>query len=133
MFDKKYLTSSSVIFVNTLHLILIPQLNSNITNIGRVELGIIHGSDNYNKINIDKINNASGYILRCLANYIEGTLPTTVLLGGNGFLLIGFSDMTNQKLTYGVQMAIGFSSSKIAIRNANYNASGSVWSEWRAI
>ena len=30
MFDKKYLTSSSVIFVNTLHLILIPQLNSNI-------------------------------------------------------------------------------------------------------
>lgn len=32
MFDKKYLTSSSVIFVNTLHLILIPQLNSNISN-----------------------------------------------------------------------------------------------------
>ena len=32
MFDKKYLTSSSVIFVNTLHLILIPQLNSNLEN-----------------------------------------------------------------------------------------------------
>lgn len=34
MFDKKYLTSSSVIFVNTLHLILIPQLNSNYVLLG---------------------------------------------------------------------------------------------------
>nr|DAH27516.1 MAG TPA: hypothetical protein [Bacteriophage sp.] len=99
-----------------------------------VELGIIHGSSNNNKINIDKINNTSGYILRCLATYTEGTLPTTVLLDGNAFLLIGFSSVINQQqLTYGVQMAIGFGSNKIAIRNANYNTSGSVWSAWRAI
>lgn len=68
-----------------------------------------------------------------MSSYTEGTLPTTVLNGGNGFLLIGFSGIYNQQPLYGVQMAIGFSSNKIAIRNANYNASGSTWSAWRAV
>lgn len=66
-----------------------------------------------------------------MTNYTEGTLPTTVL-GGNAFLLIGFSGMVNQQPLYGVQLALGFGSNKIAIRNANYATGGSVWSAWRA-
>lgn len=83
--------------------------------------------------NIDTINVSDAYIMRIIAGTgALGTQPTTVL-GGNAYILIGFSAITNNKPNYGVQLAIGFGANKIAIRNASYNASGGSWSAWRAI
>lgn len=62
---------------------------------------------------------------------MQGTLPT-LILGGNTFLLIGFSNIVNQKPRYGVQLAVSFGSNKIAIRNAQYIEGGGNWSAWRA-
>lgn len=86
-------------------------------------------------INIDTLNSATGYIYKCFAgSTFSGTSPTSVL-GGNAFMLIGFSSIksSNNLPIYGVQMAIGFGSSKIAIRNAYYNTEGSAWGVWREI
>ena len=90
------------------------------------------GSD---PINIDRINNGVGYIYRCgtTTGTFNGTSPTGIL-GGNAFLLIGFSVVFDSGLVqYGVQLAIGFGSNKIAIRNAPYNVSGGSWGAWRGI
>ena len=85
-------------------------------------------------INIDRINNPNGYIYRVITGTsMSGTSPSSTIGGGNAFLLIGFSQYTNSKLYYGVQMAIGFGGNKIALRNANYNSNGTSWSAWRAI
>lgn len=107
-------------------------LNNNITNIGKVELNTTYGANSAKTLNLDTINHAGGYILHCQTNYLQGTLPTSVI-GGNSFLLIGFSNMVNQKPRFGVQLAIGFGSNKIAIRNAQYTEGGGSWSGWRAI
>lgn len=104
------------------------------SNIGQVELNSLYGATTAKTLNIDTINNDKGYILRCQTNTLQGTLPTSAsLIGGNSFLLIGFSNMVNQKPRFGVQLAIGFGSNKIAIRNAQYTEGGGSWSGWRAI
>lgn len=72
------------------------------------------------------IDNMTGQRIAVISTNSSGSLPTG--LGGNRFLL--FSDTSN---TYGVQLAIGFGSNKIAIRNAPFNASGKTWNEWRYI
>lgn len=65
---------------------------------------------------------------------MQGTLPTSAsLIGGNSFLLIGFSNIVNQKPRYGIQIAVSFGSNKIAIRNAPYVEGGGNWTNWRAI
>lgn len=107
-------------------------LGNRIDNIGKVELNTVYGANNIKTLNIDMIENNIGYILCCQNNYLQGTLPTSVL-GGNKFLLIGFSSLINQKPRFGVQLAIGFGSNKIAIRNAQYTEGGGSWSAWRAI
>lgn len=107
-------------------------VNNRIDNIGKVELNKIYGASSAGTLNIDTIQNYLGYILRCESTYLQGTSPTTVI-GENAFLLIGFSDITNQKPRYGVQLAVGFDSNKIAIRNAPYVVNGGSWRAWRAI
>lgn len=107
-------------------------LDNRIDNIGKVELNTVYGANNIKTLNIDTIENSIGYILCCQNNYLQGTPPTSVL-GGNKFLLIGFSSMINQKPRFGVQLAIGFGSNKIAIRNAQYTEGGGSWSAWRTI
>ena len=107
-------------------------LNSNITNIGKVELNTTYGADRTKTFNIDTIENHIGYILRCQSTDLQGTPPTSVL-GGNAFLLIGFSNVVKEKPRFGVQLAIGFNTNKIAIRNAQYIEGGGSWSAWRAV
>ena len=107
-------------------------LNNNISNIGNVELNTVYGANNIKTINIDTIENSIGYILRCQDSHLQGTPPTSVL-GGNTFLLIGFSSIVNQKPRFGAQLAIGFGSNKIAIRNAQYTEGGGSWSAWRTV
>ena len=107
-------------------------LNSNITNIGKVELNTTYGANSAKTLNLDTINHTGGYILYCQTTYLQGTLPTSVI-GGNSFLLIGFSNMVNQKPRFGVQLAIGFGSNKIAIRNTQYTEAGGNWSACRAV
>lgn len=85
------------------------------------------------KGNIDEISNPNAYFIRCYVPEVSGTLPTTVI-GGNTFLLSGFSYcVSNLKVAYGVQLAISFGSNKIAIRNAPYNENGGKWNDWRII
>ena len=109
----------------------ISKLNS---NIGQVELNSLYGATTAKTLNIDTINNDKGYILRCQTNTLQGTLPTSAsLIGGNSFLLIGFSNIVNQKPRYGIQIAVSFGSNKIAIRNAPYVEGGGNWTNWRAI
>ena len=107
-------------------------VNNRIDNIGKVELNTVYGADNIKTLNIDTIQNQNGYILCCQNTYLQGTSPTTVI-GGNTFLLIGFSSIVNQKPRFGAQLAIGFGSNKIAIRNAQYTEGGGSWSAWRAV
>lgn len=103
-------------------------------NIGQVELNSPYGLTTAKTLNIDTINNDKGYILRCQINTLQGTLPTSAsLIGGNSFLLIGFSNIVNRKPRYGIQIAFGFGSNKIAIRNAPYVEGGGNWTNWRAI
>lgn len=84
-------------------------------------------------LNIDTINNSNGYIYRIInGGTLSGASPFGVL-GGNSALLIGFSACPSGVLTYGVQIAIGFATSYIAIRNAPYNTSGSTWSAWTVL
>lgn len=88
-----------------------------------------------NSINIDTINNHSGYIYRVITgSQFSGTSPIS-LLGGNAFLLMGFSDINQSSNlpNYGVQIAIGFGSSNIAIRNVSYNTTGATWGAWKKI
>lgn len=85
-------------------------------------------------INIDTITNEEGYIYRMITGSgALGTQPTSII-GGNAYILIGFSLMSSQQTPkYGVQIAFGFGENKIAIRHATYNASGGSWSAWTAV
>lgn len=99
-----------------------------------VDLGYLFG-ESYSPIDIDKIGNYHGYMFRIVTgNGFSGTSPTSIL-GGNAFLLIGFSHInpSNNLPIYGVQIAIGFQSNSIAIRNADYTESGKAWGAWKAI
>lgn len=75
-------------------------------------------------VDMDTINLANGYIMRASSTSASTTEPYT-LQGGNSVLLIGFS-----VAELGVQMAIGFGSAKIAVRNKPFNGS---WSSWNVI
>lgn len=114
----------------------ISSVNSNLLKIGTYSPSALfsttYGTDDI-PLNINSINNATGYAIRCYAgNGLSGNLPTAII-GGNSFILIGFSTIKNEKIIYGVQIAIGFGSSKIAIRNAPHNANGSAWNAWSAV
>lgn len=63
----------------------------------------------------------------------QGTRPSNSL--GNRFLILSdmrYSEATNN-LIWGLQIAIGFGASKIAIRTSPYNTSGGTWSAWEYI
>lgn len=78
--------------------------------------------------NIDTISSANGYILR-IGTSTSGTKPTN--LGGNAYMIFGFSVCSSSGVYYGVQTAIGFGSSQMAIRNCAYNSDGTgTWSAW---
>lgn len=84
-------------------------------------------------LNLDSIANPNGYIYRIVdGGTLSGASPFGVL-GGNSAILIGFSHVPSGVLTYGVQIAIGFASSFIAIRRAPYNESGSAWTAWTVL
>lgn len=114
------------------------EIDEQITAHALAELTAIHLDAQYGSaypINIDTLQGDRGYIYRCVTgSNFSGTSPTSVI-GGNAFLLIGFSQInqTNQLPQYGVQLAIGFGQPKIAIRNRGYDASGAAWSSWVAI
>ena len=79
--------------------------------------------------NIDALNGK--YIIAANSNS-TGTLPRGI--GGNGYVIIGESSITETGLRYGIQLAVSFGSNKIAIRNANYsNESNAKYSDWRYI
>lgn len=75
-----------------------------------------------NPIDIDNINSQI-YLIRIMFNDtgFSGAAPSG--LGGNSALLIGFSVQA-----YGVQIAIGFGSSKIAIRHKPFQSTWQAWS-----
>ena len=79
--------------------------------------------------NIDSLNGE--YIVVANA-HATGTLPKN--LSGNRFFIMGDSQITSNGIRYGIQMAIGFGSNSIAVRNSNYNLNGSKsYGEWRYI
>ena len=84
--------------------------------------------------NIPSTNNIDtlrGTYIAIVPSDAGGTKPTTI--GGNRFLVIGFS-AGSSGLSYGVQLAIGFGGTSIAVRNCNYNSSGTgTWGSWRYI
>lgn len=79
--------------------------------------------------NIDSLNG------RCIvvANvHATGTLPTGLF--GNRYLIICDSVISSNGIIYGVQMALSFGSSSIAVRNCNFNNAGSTsYDSWRYI
>lgn len=103
-------------------------INSNLSTL----LGIVNGTygSTDNPLNIDTLSGM--YIYLCANNGgLSGDLPTTLLGGGTTFLLIGFSQNVTYGYGYGVQIAIDFTDSSIAIRNSQYNAGA--WGSWRKI
>lgn len=79
--------------------------------------------------NIDKL--GGRYVVVAIAG-ATGTVPSE--LGGNRYVIIGETNFVTNGIQYGVQMAISFGDSKIAIRNANYSADGNgKYSSWRYI
>lgn len=79
--------------------------------------------------NIDSLN---GKYIVVANSYATGTLPEN--LTGNRFFIMGDSLITSNGIRYGIQMAIGFGSNSIAVRNSNYNPDDSKsYGEWRYI
>lgn len=81
-------------------------------------------------LNIDLIDAEFGYIYRVRSDINQGTFPSEA---GNAGLLIGYSQVRNNKVTYGSQVMLTFRGNGIYKRTAGYNASGSTWSNWTAI
>lgn len=79
--------------------------------------------------NIDSLNGRC--IVVATAN-ATGTLPTG--LSGNRYLIICDSVISSDGIIYGVQMALSFGSSSIAVRNCDFNNAGSTsYGSWRYI
>lgn len=98
----------------------------------KVTLSQMHGYSE-NPIDIDMINERDGYIYYIAEKEgFSGTSPISII-GGEGYLLIGASGVNDNTLRFGVQLAFGYGSSKLAIRNAPYRQSGSTWSAWREL
>lgn len=82
-----------------------------------------------NKLNIDLLSDQ--YIVASTADS-KGSLPTELV--GNRYIIIGDTLLTDTGLQYGVQFAFSFGSSKIAIRNCNFNSDNvGKYSDWRYI
>lgn len=119
---------------------MVSSKNSNFVNndVAKFKQLNFTGAYRASQVNIDKIKNVYGYMMQIYvddASTALGTQPTSIV-NSNTYLLLGFSnaDAANNKLYYGVQIAIGFGASKIAIRNCQYNASGAgTWSTWAAV
>ena len=81
------------------------------------------------KGDIDFLNNTYALVANAEAS---GTLPEKI--GGNRFLIIGDTLKHDNGLVYGVQLACGFGSNKLAIRNCYYNKEAtSDYTDWRYI
>lgn len=79
--------------------------------------------------NIDLLSDQ--YIVASTADS-KGSLPTELV--GNRYIIIGDTLLTDTGLQYGVQFAFSFGSSKIAIRNCNFNSDNvGKYSDWRYI
>lgn len=79
---------------------------------------------------IDKITGSTPYVISVVGD--TASYPTSI--GGNRFIIIGIgSDSLSEsgKLVFGVQLAIGFGSTKIAVRNMSYSPNGGTWSSWK--
>ena len=96
------------------------------------------GSTIANAIDIDQIDQPSGYIYRIIHGiYCYGTWPSQCV--GNALLLIGFSSINPfeeypNNLRFGTQVAFGFDTSSILYRHTNYNSAGNKqWGEWKLV
>ena len=79
--------------------------------------------------NIDSLNGRCIVVANANAT---GTLPTG--LSGNRYLIICDSVISSGRIIYGVQMALSFGSSSIAVRNCGFNNAGSTsYDSWRYI
>lgn len=79
--------------------------------------------------NIDLLSDQ--YIVASTADS-KGSLPTELV--GNRYIIIGDTLLTDTGLQYGVQFAFSFGSSKIAIRNCDFNSDNvGKYSDWRYI
>ena len=79
--------------------------------------------------NIDLLSDQ--YIVASTADS-KGSLPTELV--GNRYIIIGDTLLTDTGLQYGVQFAFSFGSSKIAIRNCNFNSDNvGKYPDWRYI
>lgn len=92
-----------------------------------------------NKLNSESFHEFNGNIDLLSDQYIvastadsKGSLPTELV--GNRYIIIGDTLLTDTGLQYGVQFAFSFGSSKIAIRNCNFNSNNvGKYSDWRYI
>ena len=79
--------------------------------------------------NIDSLNGKCVVVATANAT---GTLPKD--LSGNRFLILCDSIVSPNGIIYGVQMALSFGSSNIAVRNCDFNNVGSAsYGSWRYI
>ena len=92
-----------------------------------------------NQLNSESFHEFNGNIHLLSDQYIvastadsKGSLPTELV--GNRYIIIGDTLLTDTGLQYGVQFAFSFGSSKIAIRNCNFNSDNvGKYSDWRYI
>lgn len=92
-----------------------------------------------NQLNSESFHEFNGNIDLLSDQYIvvstadsKGSLPTELV--GNRYIIIGDTLLTDTGLQYGVQFAFSFGSSKIAIRNCNFNSDNvGKYSDWRYI
>lgn len=79
--------------------------------------------------NIDSLN---GRYIVVANSYATGTLPKK--LSGNRYLIMCDSVVSPNGIIYGIQLAISFGSSNIAVRNSDFNGNGSkAYGDWRYI
>lgn len=79
--------------------------------------------------NIDSLNGRCIVVANAKST---GTLPKG--LSGNRYLIMCDSVVGPNGITYGIQLAVSFGSSNIAVRNSNFNGNGSkAYRDWRYI
>lgn len=79
--------------------------------------------------NIDSLNGRCIVVANAKST---GTLPKD--LSGNRYLIMCDSVVGPNGITYGIQLAVSFGSSNIAVRNSNFNGNGSkAYRDWRYI
>lgn len=79
--------------------------------------------------NIDSLNGRCIVVANAKST---GTLPKD--LSGNRYLIMCDSVVGPNGITYGIQLAVSFGSSNIAVRNSDFNGNGSkAYGDWRYI